>query len=237
MVESLTANYTVLLKRWVPAAPTMPWYERETVIRPLMTGDRYTQVKRAFDVVVVGVLLIPLLLVLALCVVAIWLESPGRVYFTQWRTGQYGRRFRMYKLRTMLPNAEELKAQYAHLNVLTPPDFKIPDDPRVTRVGRVLRRTSLDELPQVINILLGDMSLVGPRPTSFAPESYCPWQWERLAGKPGLTGLWQVVGRADLDFDERCRLDVFYVRHFCLRLDLEILIRTIEAVFSGRGAS
>jgi len=237
VLESLTTDYASLLTRWAPPPPSTPWYQRETVDGRLLSGDRYALVKRAFDLCVTGLLLIPAVFVLLACAAAVWLESPGPVLFTQWRTGQYGRRFKMYKLRTMVANAEELKSKYAHLNVLTLPDFKIPNDPRITRVGRFLRRTSLDELPQVLNVLIGDMSLVGPRPTSFAPEQYSPWQWERLCVTPGLTGLWQVVGRSHLDFEDRCKLDIFYVRNRCFRLDLEIVLRTAGAVLGGRGAS
>jgi lipopolysaccharide/colanic/teichoic acid biosynthesis glycosyltransferase len=143
----------------------------------------------------------------------------------------------MFKVRTMVHNAAELKEKYAHLNELSWPDFKITNDPRVTRVGRFLRKTSLDELPQVFNVLLGDMSLVGPRPTSFAADTYSLWHTARLEVKPGLTGLWQISGRYQLDFDERLRLDIAYIRHRCLALDLYILFRTVGAVFSGRGAS
>jgi lipopolysaccharide/colanic/teichoic acid biosynthesis glycosyltransferase len=143
----------------------------------------------------------------------------------------------MFKLRTMVKNAAELKAKYMHLNEHTYPDFKITNDPRMTRVGRILRKTSLDELPQLLNVLKGDMTLVGPRPTSFGAETYRLWHTARLEVKPGLTGLWQVSGRSDLDFDDRLRLDVAYIRHRCLWLDVQILLRTATAVISTRGAN
>ncbi len=234
---STPAAPSLFLRTWVPVAVSEPWYMSAFITRPWVYGDAYLRLKRVVEFVLVTLMLVPALLVLAMCAAALWLESPGPIVFTQLRTGRYGRRFRMYKLRTMVPNAEELKSKYAHLNELTLPDFKITDDPRQTRVGRFLRRTSLDELPQILNIMKGDMSLVGPRPTSFAPETYAPWQWERLAISPGLTGLWQVCGRAELDFDDRCRLDVFYVRRCSLRLDLVILLRTVGAVLGGRGAA
>jgi lipopolysaccharide/colanic/teichoic acid biosynthesis glycosyltransferase len=177
------------------------------------------------------------LLILAICAVAIRLDSPGPILFTQDRTGQDGRRFRMYKLRTMVQNAEELKERYAHLNELTWPDFKITNDPRVTRVGRFLRKTSLDELPQLLNVLVGDMSLVGPRPTSFSADTYSLWHTERLDVRPGVTGLWQISGRSELDFDDRLRLDITYIRNRSFQLDLQILLRTLGAVANGRGAS
>ena len=142
----------------------------------------------------------------------------------------------MYKFRTMLVNAEELKAKYAHLNELTWPDFKITNDPRVTSVGRWLRKTSLDELPQILNVLKGEMSLVGPRPTSFAASTYALWHTERLEVLPGITGLWQINGRSDVDFEERLKLDVEYIERQSLRLDLWILLRTALVVFAQRGA-
>jgi lipopolysaccharide/colanic/teichoic acid biosynthesis glycosyltransferase len=168
---------------------------------------------------------------------AIALTSPGAaVIFTQQRTGRGGGRFSMYKFRTMVPNAEELKAQYAHLNELPWPDFKITNDPRVTTLGRYLRRTSLDELPQILNVVRGEMSLVGPRPTSFGPETYKLWHTERLDVTPGMTGLWQITGRAQLDFDQRLRLDIAYIERASVWLDLNILFQTAIAVIRGRGA-
>jgi lipopolysaccharide/colanic/teichoic acid biosynthesis glycosyltransferase len=175
--------------------------------------------------------------ILAVCCLAIRLDSPGPIFFFQLRTGRGGRRFKMYKLRTMVKNAEELKEKYMHLNLLTYPDFKIANDPRITRVGRILRKTSLDELPQIFNVFRGDMALVGPRPTSFKASTYSLWHTARLQLKPGLTGLWQVGGRNELDFDERVRLDIAYQRHQCLWLDLQIMFRTIGAVFTARGAN
>ena len=192
--------------------------------------------KRIFDVCVC-ILLMPFVLpVLGLCAVLIWFNDPGPVLFTQWRTGKGGRRFQIYKFRTMVTNAEELKQKYAHLNELTWPDFKITDDPRVTRVGRFLRRTSLDELPQVFNVLKGEMSLVGPRPTSFDVSTYALWHTERLEVVPGITGLWQIKGRSELDFDERLRLDIEYIQNRGFWLDLKILIQTFTVFFSQRGA-
>jgi lipopolysaccharide/colanic/teichoic acid biosynthesis glycosyltransferase len=124
-----------------------------------------------------------------------------------------------------------------HLNQLPYPDFKIANDPRITRVGRFLRKTSLDELPQFLNVLHGAMSLVGPRPTSFRPETYRLWHTARLELKPGMTGLWQVSGRNELDFDDRVRLDIAYLRNRSFGLDLAILARTATCVINGRGAN
>jgi len=198
----------------------------------------YEPTKRALDLAV-GLAVLPLiLLVIAICAVVIRIESPGApALFRQVRTGKGGRKFRMYKLRTMVPDAHELKARLMHLNEHRHPDFKITNDPRVTGCGRILRKTSLDELPQIFNVILGDMTLVGPRPTSFGPETYRLWHTARLEVKPGLTGLWQVSGRADLDFDERLRLDIAYIRHRCLWLDIKILLRTFTAVLTTRGAN
>ena len=196
----------------------------------------YLVSKRAFDLAVC-LLALPLILpLLVLCVVAIRLDSPGPIVFTQERTGRHGRRFRIFKFRTMVRNAEELKASLQHLNILPPPDFKILDDPRITRVGKFLRKTSLDELPQLINVLRGEMSLVGPRPTSFAASTYDLWHTSRLEVIPGITGLWQVKGRNETTFDERLRLDMRYIRNISFGLDLKILWWTMAAVVQRQGA-
>ncbi|MGE0160392.1 MAG: sugar transferase [Gemmatimonadales bacterium] len=222
-------------QRLLAVIPTDPWYVRGLV--PTLSARAYAAAKRVVDIVV-SLLSLPVVIpILALCAIAIRIDSPGKPFFSQLRTGRGGHRFKMFKLRTMVHNAAELKAKYAHLNELSWPDFKITNDPRVTRVGRFLRKTSLDELPQIFNVLLGDMTLVGPRPTSFAADTYSLWHTARLEVKPGLTGLWQISGRYQLDFDERLRLDISYIRHRCLALDLYILFRTVGAVFSGRGAS
>lgn len=213
------------------------WWRRANPGDRVLRGRSYLLVKRLMDVLLVAVALPIILPVLALCALLIKLDSPGGpVCFTQDRTGKGGRRFKMYKFRTMVPNAEELKKELAHLNELQWPDFKITNDPRVTRMGRWLRRSSLDELPQMLNVLCGDMSLVGPRPTSFAAHTYDLWQTERLDVMPGLTGLWQIIGRGSMEFDDRVRLDVAYIEHRCLWLDVQILLRTMLAVVRQRGA-
>jgi len=218
-------------------AYSLEWIERYRPERQWLRGRAYRRAKRIMDLTL-SLLAIPIVLPLfAIIALAIKIESPGGpVIFTQNRTGKSGRRFKMYKFRTMVPSAEELKKQLAHLNELQWPDFKITNDPRVTRVGKFLRKTSLDELPQIINVIRGDMSLVGPRPTSFDASTYQLWQTARLDVKPGLTGLWQVYGRGNTEFDERLRLDILYIEHRCLGLDIEILVRTALAVFQGRGA-
>jgi lipopolysaccharide/colanic/teichoic acid biosynthesis glycosyltransferase len=222
-----------------PARPAVAsWYERSGSVSESPSQRRaYLRTKRIIDVVICMLVLPVVLPVLALCVLAIRLDSEGPAFFTQLRTGTGGRRFRMWKLRTMVVNAAELKETYAYLNELSYPDFKITNDPRITRAGRYLRKTSLDELPQILNVFLGDMSIVGPRPTSFAADTYRLWHTARLEVKPGLTGLWQISGRNDLDFDERLRLDIAYIRNRCVSLDIEIMLRTFGAVISGRGAN
>ena len=198
--------------------------------------EHYERVKRVIDLLLCA-LIAPLVVpIFVLCVVAIRLDTRGPALFTQLRTGRDGRRFRMYKFRTMVRNAEELKAQLAHLNILPPPDFKIIDDPRITRVGRFLRKTSLDELPQLLNVLLGDMSFIGPRPTSFSASTYDVWHSVRLETRPGITGLWQVKGRNTTTFDERLRLDVEYIRTMSFWLDVKIALWTVGAVFKRSGA-
>lgn len=213
------------------------WLEKYTAQKKMLPDQVYFKIKRTCDlglVLLCSPIWLPILLVIA---VAIKISSPhDPVFFVQKRTGKNGKRFGMIKFRTMVVNSEEEKLALAHLNVLKWPDFKIPNDPRVTRIGHLLRKTSLDELPQLLNILAGDMSLVGPRPTSFSPDTYALWQTERLDVVPGLTGLWQISERGVSEFDDRLRLDIAYINHRCLRLDLEILLRTIGAVLKGQGA-
>jgi lipopolysaccharide/colanic/teichoic acid biosynthesis glycosyltransferase len=213
------------------------WIKKFDPQKRILTGAAYFLVKRVLDLVLV-VITIPFWLPLnAVIALIIRITSPGEpVIFTQMRTGKGGRRFHMYKFRTMVPNAEELKSEYAHLNELRWPDFKITNDPRIIPIGRFLRKTSLDELPQLFNVLRGEMSLVGPRPTSFGPETYKLWHTHRLDVIPGLTGLWQILGRAQLEFDDRLRLDIAYIERASIWLDINILARTILAVFESRGA-
>jgi lipopolysaccharide/colanic/teichoic acid biosynthesis glycosyltransferase len=212
------------------------WIRKFNPKKRILTGRSYLFIKRIFDVVVVllaSPFWAPVLLLVGLLV---WIDSPGApVMFFQYRTGRSGKRFKMYKFRSMVPNAEELKQKYMYLNELQWPDFKITNDPRVTRVGRILRKTSLDELPQLLNILKGDMSLVGPRPTSFAADTYKLWHTERLDVDPGMTGLWQVVGRGEMEFDDRLRLDIAYIEKRSILLDIYILFLTVNTVFKQRG--
>ena len=199
-------------------------------------SKRYLFTKRVFDLAFCLLTLPIVLPLLVLCAVAVRLDSPGPILFAQVRTGQHGVRFRMYKFRTMVANAEELKPALAHLSILPWPDFKILDDPRITAVGKILRKTSLDELPQFINLLKGDMTLVGPRPTSFSASTYDLWHTHRLEVSPGITGLWQVMGRNSSTFDERLRLDIKYIESMSFRLDMKILWWTARSVVKGSGA-
>jgi lipopolysaccharide/colanic/teichoic acid biosynthesis glycosyltransferase len=209
---------------------------RAGIARRGQVSRRYLVAKRGFDLAVCIWLLPVVAILMLLLALTIRLDSPGSILIAQERTGRDGRRFRMYKFRTMVRNAEELKAGLAHLNVLPPPDFKIPKDPRITRVGMILRQTSLDELPQLVNVLRGDMSLVGPRPTSFEPTTYSLWHTRRLEVTPGITGLWQLKGRNLTTFDERLRLDIEYIEHRSFWLDLKILLQTVPAIFRRSGA-
>jgi lipopolysaccharide/colanic/teichoic acid biosynthesis glycosyltransferase len=213
------------------------WIKKFDPNKRILTGRTYLMAKRVMDLLLVVVTL-PLWLPLnGIIALIIRITSPGApVVFTQLRTGKGGRRFHMYKFRTMVPDAEALKAQYAHLNELQWPDFKITNDPRITSIGKFLRKTSLDEIPQLFNVLKGEMSLVGPRPTSFGPETYKLWHTSRLDVMPGITGLWQIFGRAKLEFDDRLRLDIAYMERASLRLDIYILLMTVFAVFQQRGA-
>jgi lipopolysaccharide/colanic/teichoic acid biosynthesis glycosyltransferase len=165
------------------------------------------------------------------------LESPGPVFFFQERVGFKGKPFRMAKFRSMVVDADDQKTALAELNEADGPIFKIRDDPRLTRVGRVIRRFSLDEIPQFYNVLVGEMSMVGPRPP-LAEEvaRYQSWHMQRLTVKGGITGLWQVSGRSDLTFDEQCLLDIYYLENWSLALDLRIMLQTIPRALFGGGA-
>lgn len=194
--------------------------------------------KRMLDVFVSMLLLTLAAPVIVVVAAFIKLTSPGSVLFKQRRMGLNGRVFTLYKFRTMIEDAHARRSEVEHLNEMTGPVFKAKDDPRVTPVGRFLRRFSLDELPQLWNVLKGDMSLVGPRPP--IPEevaSYHRWHRRRLSMKPGLTCLWQISGRNEVDFDRWMQLDLQYIDNWSPSLDFKILLRTIPAVLSGKGAS
>ncbi len=196
--------------------------------------------KRALDLAVSGLALVLLVPLFALIALLIKRESEGPVFFRQVRMGSGDRTFRIYKFRTMVADADERKPDVAHLNMHLNGDgrmFKIPNDPRITRVGRFLRRFSLDELPQLINVALGEMSLVGPRPLIVDEDQFVEdWGRRRLDLKPGVTGPWQVLGRNHIPFQEMVRLDYLYVTSWSLYGDIKLILRTLPTVLRGRSA-
>jgi len=205
-------------------------------LRPAQLTPWQRSLKRAFDLVVASLLLLVLSPILLTCALAVRLTSPGPVLFRQQRVGKDGSLFSMHKFRSMVADAE------AHLQALQAqkdtdgPIFKLHRDPRITPVGRILRSFSLDELPQLLDVLRGDMSLVGPRPLpTYEVDLTDPWARNRLRVRPGLTGLWQVSGRHLLPFDDLIRYDLFYVENWSLSMDLYILVRTIPAVLFRSG--
>ncbi len=197
------------------------------------------RLKRQLDVVIAGISLLVLLPLFPLVALLIKASSPGPIFFRQERVGLGGWRFKLWKLRTMYTDAEKRMKELEHLNEQSDGVmFKIKNDPRITPIGRFLRRTSLDELPQLLNVLSGEMSLVGPRPLSVRDfERTGPQHRERLKVLPGITGAWQVAGRSDIEtFDEVALLDEEYIKSWSLSLDLEIIAKTFLVVLFGRGA-
>jgi lipopolysaccharide/colanic/teichoic acid biosynthesis glycosyltransferase len=194
-------------------------------------------VKRIIDLVGAGLLLIALAPVFLFLAIAVKLSSPGEIFYRWKVVGKAGKPFLSYKFRSMVSNADDLKAQLEASNEMTGPVFKMTFDPRVTGLGKWMRRYSLDELPQLYSVLQGDMSLVGPRPPLVSEyELFSSFQRQKVSVKPGMTGLWQVEGRNQVkDFDQWVRLDLEYIRRWSLGLDLKILFRTVTAVFSGSG--
>lgn len=193
--------------------------------------------KRGVDLVIATLIALTTLPLTLLIALAIRLDSPGPILYSQVRVGKNGQPFRIYKFRSMVVNAEARRSEVADLNEATGPLFKVRDDPRRTRIGRFIRRFSLDELPQLINVFRGEMSLVGPRPN--LPEEvaqYEEWHRKRLSVSPGATGLWQISGRSDLTFDEMVLLDIYYAENWSMGLDLSILLTTIPKVLLGKGA-
>jgi len=207
------------------------------VFRDVVMAGWQRYAKRAMDLIGSGlgiILTSPLFLIIA---IAIKLNSKGPVFFTQERVGKNGRKFRMLKFRSMFIDAEKRLAELLDRNEREGAVFKIKKDPRITAVGKLLRRFSLDELPQIINVFLGQMSLVGPRPPLERElAEYESWQLKRVDTIPGMTGLWQVSGRSDLSFAEMVRLDIYYIEHWSIWLDIKILLKTIPAVLLGKGA-
>jgi len=219
MLNPITAQ-----EMFVPVAPPRP------IVSP-------AAIKRTFDLLTALLALFVALPFLALLIVAIVLESPGNPFFVQERLGLDGKRFKLLKLRTMVPDAEKRRAEIEHLNEALPPLFKVRNDPRVTRIGRVLRATSVDELPQLINVIRGEMSVVGPRPRlPYEFRLDAPGIARRLSVKPGLAGLWQVSGRAKLNYDEALRLDLQYIDTWSFWVDLKLIAKTFWVVVTLKGA-
>lgn len=198
----------------------------------------YWTAKRAIDIALSAamlVILLPLMLAVALLV---WLDDRSApVLFRQPRCGLGGRTIEILKFRTMVKDADRLKEELRTESAVPWPDFRLQNDPRVTRLGRFLRKTSTDELPQLVNVLRGDMSLVGPRPTTFAAKTYDLWQTGRLDYRPGLTGPWQVWGRDSMDFEERCRLEIRFFRRHSILAEIRLIFATLPVVFRGTGSA
>jgi lipopolysaccharide/colanic/teichoic acid biosynthesis glycosyltransferase len=201
-------------------------------------GWNHSNTKRIIGALLAALMLLALTPLMIPIAIAIKITSKGPIFFLQDRTGYLGRRFKMYKFRTMTHDAEQLKAQLAHLNHHQDgsPDFKVKNDPRITRIGGFLRKYSLDELPQLINVVKGDMRLVGPRPTSFDISKYADNHFIRLGSPPGITGMWQISGRSNLDFDQRTQLDSDYLINQSPLQDIKILLKTPLVVLKGEGA-
>jgi lipopolysaccharide/colanic/teichoic acid biosynthesis glycosyltransferase len=197
----------------------------------------YATAKRAFDLVAGGFILVLLVPVIPLVALMIRLDSDGPVFYRQDRVGKDGRLFKFYKFRSMRSDSDRMRAALESRNDLSGPVFKMKNDPRITSVGQFLRRSSLDEIPQILNVLKGDMSIVGPRPALPGEVAkYEPWHRRRMAVKPGITCLWQVAGRSHVSFDEWMRLDIEYISRRSVRADLAIFLKTIPAVMARRGA-
>ncbi len=193
--------------------------------------------KRTLDLTIIAVAAIPALLIGGLIALVIRIDSKGPTFYTSARVGRNGKPFMMVKFRSMIDGAEDEKEGLMEMNEADGPLFKIKDDPRQTKSGRFLRKTSLDELPQLLNVFLGHMSMVGPRPPlQDEVDQYKPWQRQRLSVIGGATGLWQVSGRSDLTFDELCLLDIYYIENWSIMFDLRILLQTIPHLLFGRGA-
>lgn len=205
----------------------------------LNVSREYLVLKRLIDIIcsVLGIIFLsPVLIIIS---ILIKLEDPkGTVFFSQERVGQDGKIFKMYKFRSMVYNAEKLKETLMKKNERSGPMFKMKNDPRITKIGKFIRRTSIDELPQLINVLKGEMTLVGPRP-SLPKEvvEFEPWMMERLTVKPGLTCYWQVMGRNSIGFEDWMKLDVKYVHERCLSLDIKLIFKTFFVLFGDENAS
>jgi len=207
------------------------------VVWPAKKRYAYPFLKRFFDVALCGLALVLLSPLFLLTAIAIKLDSKGPAFYSQLRVGKDGKSFRMYKFRSMCEDADDKLKDLQPLNEKDGPVFKISKDPRVTKVGRAIRKKSIDELPQLINILKGEMSIVGPRPPLLNEvEKYTPYQMQRLSATPGLTCYWQVNGRSNLNFDDWVALDLKYIKESGLWTDFKTILKTVPAVLFGRGA-
>ncbi len=209
---------------------------------PLMTARSFeltgfkSFLKKCEDYFLASLLFVVSLPVLLIAAVAIKLDSPGPVLFKQKRTGRNGKPFEFYKFRSMIDGADALMDEVIIYNESGGPLFKMRKDPRITRVGRLIRKLSIDELPQLLNVLKGEMSLVGPRPLPAEAEERLKWQSQRLKMRPGITGIWQVSGRSNLPYDEMVKLDLYYIENWSLWLDMKIILKTLPALLAGKGA-
>ena len=197
----------------------------------------YEICKRTIDIIGAGLGLILLSPIIAIVACAVKVTSKGPVFFSQKRVGKNGELFEMYKFRSMVVNAEELKENLEDKNEMSGPMFKIKDDPRITKVGKFIRKTSIDELPQLWNVLKGDMSLVGPRPSlPKEVEQFDNWMFKRLSVRPGLTCYWQVSGRNNIDFEDWMKLDVKYVEERNFWIDIKLIFKTVFVLFGDKNA-
>jgi exopolysaccharide biosynthesis polyprenyl glycosylphosphotransferase len=242
-VNDLDVQIDIIPRLFEVVSPTAAVHSIEGVplisVPPFALSRSSRLLKRTIDIGGAAAGLVILAPLLALIALLIKLDSRGSVLFQQIRMGSGDRPFRIFKFRTMVVDADERKAQFADLNKHVrngdPRMFKIPDDPRVTRVGAVLRRYSLDELPQLFNVLRGQMSLVGPRPLILDEDEHVSdWARKRLQLRPGMTGLWQVMGRSEIPFEEMVTLDYIYVTGWSVGGDLKLLARTVPAIFRTR---
>lgn len=214
-------------------------YQKEADIKQVILKEQfsYQLIKRGIDIIgsIVGLLVfLPIMLVIFL---AIKVEDGGSVFFAQVRVGKGGKRFLMYKIRSMCMDAEKRMEEVQEKNEIQGPMFKMKNDPRITKVGKFIRKSSLDELPQLLNVLLGNMSLVGPRPPlPREVADYDAYEMQRLFVKPGCSGLWQISGRSDLHFSDMVKLDLQYIENRSLRLDFKIILKTFLVFFSSNGA-
>jgi lipopolysaccharide/colanic/teichoic acid biosynthesis glycosyltransferase len=217
-------------------------------VRAIVIKPSYLQVKRAFDVIFTLLLLVPLLIVIAIVAILIRFDSKGPIFFRQKRLGLNGREFTIYKFRSMHVNSDDSLHRNAIVHYInggklngeaaTNNSYKLGDDPRITRVGKLIRKTSIDELPQFMNVLRGEMTLVGPRPPlAYEVECYTPRDWLRLSGKPGLTGLWQVYGRSQVPFRDMVEMDITYLQYQSFWEDLKLIAATPVVMILGRGGA